>query len=398
MTTFTNIDVRTSPEDAAQQIYLAIQQRWPDWEPSDANLEVWLADAFARLASETAILASSTTNAIFRSFGLKILGVPPIYASPARGALTIRFLDTEGYTIPAGTEFSLQRSGSDRYRFRSVNEVSVAPGDNLTDPGEIQIEALISGTDANGLLPSTAAPALLSALDLPIDTITLLAKTTGGEEEETEEEYANRLVGEIQLLAPTPILPRDFTRFVMRHPSVYRAVTIDLWNRAEPGTVNNERMVGTVAIDDTGEDITPADKTEIVADINARREVNFNFGMGSPTYTIIFVNATVVAFAEFSLATVEADCEQALKDYLSPARWGLLPYGDSEKTWLNSTVVRRNELISVLDRVNGVNYVTACTLGTATNPSGTTDITLAGRVPLTRPATTGTGMNVTAGY
>lgn len=396
MTAFTNIDASTSPEDAAAQIYAAIQQRWADWEPSDANLETWLADAFARLASETAALSAQTTLAIFRNFGLRILGVPPLLAVGARGELTVEVGNDDGWTIPEGAEFSLQRTGSERYGFVVTSAVEIPPGATETAEGEVPIQALIPGVDANGLTPADSSPTMISALDIPIVSVELVDATSGGQNEESETEYLDRLVDEISLLAPTPILPADFTKFVLRNPAVYRAVTIDGWNRGSPGTIDNERMVGSVAIDEAGEDVDADIKTDIEADIAARREVNFDFGMGSPTYTTIFVTVDVVMLDGYDAATVEQSVEDALRSYLSPVNWGNTPGGDTERTWLNSTVVRYTELVSVVDRVPGVDYVDTLSLDDATAPSSDADVTLSGRVPLTRAATTGTGITVNA--
>jgi len=73
---------------------------------------------------------------------------------------------------------------------------------------------------------------------------------------------------------------------------------------------------------------------------------------------------------------------------LSPRRWGMPPTGDATSSggWWNRPVVRHLELAAVLNQVDGLDYISALTLQGATS-----DVTLAGAIPLPRPGTiTGT--------
>jgi hypothetical protein len=92
------------------------------------------------------------------------------------------------------------------------------------------------------------------------------------------------------------------------------------------------------------------------------------------------VSTTVKALAGYDPAAVEASVEAAIAAYLSPAGWGI-PANDP-LGWETDTIVRRFELISLVDRAAGVDYVTALTLAKGADALGTADVTLDGAFAL----------------
>ena len=303
--------------------------------------------------------------------------------------------DDAGYTIEAGTMVTVAESGSDDHAFTVINQVIVPPGDTLTEPGEVLIQAVINGEQANGL---TGDPELATSVpdNYLGDTggISLIDPTSGGADAETEEDYVDRLVEELQLMSPRPILTQDFAVLAQRNPSVHRAIAINGWDGTD---TDNERTVGLVLMDENGEDVSAGVKTEVEEYLESLREVNFVIYIGEPTYTPIFVTTTVRCYTGFAPADVDADVTAAITNYLDPANWGVKTVSPSYGTnWRNETVVRQTELVALVNDMSGVDYVESLTLGTSTAPGGTADVTLSGDVPLTRPAETGTGISVTA--
>lgn len=397
MADYVNIDFDLSPEDMAASVYEAIQERHPDWRPNDANLETWLVDAFTRLMAEIAGLSQRVALTIFQRFGAVIVGIPPLLPTPAQALSTWTLADDDGHTIEAGTEVIIARSGDERYVFAVVSDVVVPPGETTTGAGEVLLRATIAGADATDI-DSTTVPTLLTAdSNLAGVAIALTEDTHEGSDGETEVEYTNRLVSELRLMAPRPILPRDFEDFARRHPDVYRVVAIDGWDADEPGTLDNERMIGLVAIEADGEDLNNTAKTEIIDDLEARREVNFVVGFGSPTYTDIWVTTVVRAYVGYDIVAVEAAVATAIADFLSPVNAGTAPVGDTTTNWLNFDTLRYKDMVTVIENVPGVNYIESLYMDDVTAPGvgDDVDIALTGRVPLTRPATTGTGIDVT---
>ena len=118
---------------------------------------------------------------------------------------------------------------------------------------------------------------------------------------------------------------------------------------------------------------------EVDALLQSLREVNFLVFVTGPSYTEIAVNFTVHPYPDYEAADVVARAEQAVADYLSPANFGQVPYGEAP-TWLNDTKVRYLEVAEAINRVQGVWYI-----GTLTINGGTADVALVANGGLPEP-------------
>jgi phage-related baseplate assembly protein len=150
------------------------------------------------------------------------------------------------------------------------------------------------------------------------------------------------------------------------------AVTVPTTQGGSAALTNQERAITVAVADEDGLTVSGSIKQAVGAYLEALREVNFVVSVIDPTYTAVNVTATLKAKAGADPATVDATATAVLEDYLSPATWSWRP------------TVRYNELISLLDQVDGVDYVVSIT-----TPSG--DVTLSGVASL---PTAGT-LNVT---
>lgn len=139
-----------------------------------------------------------------------------------------------------------------------------------------------------------------------------------------------------------------------------------------------ERAVAVALIDENGVEPAPAVLTAVETALEAMREQNFIVSIVSPTSTTINVTATVKAIDGWTTSDVDSAVTQAVADYLSPANWGV-PEGE-QPGWDNITAVRYLELATLINNVQGVDYIQSLTFGA---PSlGTTDVTLSGIFPL----------------
>jgi hypothetical protein len=148
-------------------------------------------------------------------------------------------------------------------------------------------------------------------------------------------------------------------------------------------TTNNERMVTVFPIDEAGEPLSAAVKQELDDLLQAEREINFIVHVRDPIYNLIDVTFTAIAHVEFDPVEVEVQAEQAIRDYLSPINWGQPEFGD-ERRWIKIDKIRIGELYTVLNRVEGLNYVTALTFALQGQSLAATDVTLIGSAPLPR--------------
>jgi hypothetical protein len=140
--------------------------------------------------------------------------------------------------------------------------------------------------------------------------------------------------------------------------------------------VNEDGLDPGEAVRDTGqarqEELTESD--QIVSWITA-------------TYTPITVVFAAICDPDFDPVDVEARAEQAVLDFLSPARWGLPQRGD-QPLWLNVPVVRFQDISKVVNDVDGLDHWTTLTVN-----GGTADVNLPGAAPMPSPppATTASG-------
>jgi len=382
MAEYIDLPIETDPQDVLNDFITYIQSLVPGWTPGAGNLDAWLANAIALAAAETRDVASAVPKSIFRYFGATLVNYPPIDAVSAAVLTDWTAIDAAGYTIPAGTQVSIAKTGDETFAFQTTEDAVIAPGD--TTVTGVQAIALIPGADSSGVGAPGGTVDLVDPLAF-VTAITQQAATAGGADAEDDDTYLNRLASYLQTIAPRPILPNDFAVFAKAIPGVARVVVIDGYNTADD-TFDNPRMVTIVGIDSSGAALDGTHKSEVQADAEARREVNFIVNMDDPTFNNIDVTVQVKALDGFDPVALQAAIEQAITDYLSPATWGSVD-GDPTQ-WTNQPVVRYLEIAALVNAVPGVDYITTTggnyDLEIAIHPAalGRVDLNLTGIAPL----------------
>ena len=186
------VDVNQLKDDAVAFLQTAI----PGWEPASGNLETIVIEAIAEMASEQASIAAEMPTETFRQFGLRIANLQPIDGQRATGAATFTMTDTAGHTIPAGTFLT-----AGDVAFETTAEVTVGIGESS---GVVPFQAVDEGVAANGL---TGTMDLVDTLPF-VDSVVITGSTADGVDAETDDDYLARLVEELQLMAPRPIVPQ----------------------------------------------------------------------------------------------------------------------------------------------------------------------------------------------
>lgn len=382
--------IETDPDALQQAAFDYIQTRWPNWAPDDGNLESWLIAACARMVAEARDVAADVPLAIFRYFGVKIMGIPYIDATPATVASTwVLSSNPAGRTIASGHLVSIDDADGNPVPFEVVSDLVLVAGDLSSAPTPVILQAVVEGADANNL-----GGVGVEAVDMEsaswVDTITLTGVTSNGANAQTDEEYAAALSELLTLMTPRPILPRDFSilaRYTaLQSGAQIRVLALDGYNPID-ATTNNERMVSIAAIDAvTGANISAPLKAAIDADLQAKREVTFFVNMIDPTRTSVDITVQLTAISGFAIADAIANAAADLSEFLQSVNWGRTP-GSDEVIWNQTPIVRHQDISTVINNATGVNYWTLLTFGLNGGAQDAADKTLTGAAPLVQPGT-----------
>lgn len=380
--------VESDPDVLTQEAFDYLRDNWPDWLPSESNLETWFIGAASRIVSEATTTASEVPESIFRYYGNTVLGIPPVDPTPARVDSTWTLVDNPaGRTIAAGTLVAIPNADGDNLVFEVVNDVDIAIGVLTTDDGEVELVSQDVGEITSGIGGEGVVVDDLDALTW-VDTITLSSITTGGQDGETDAAYLDRLSDWLVLLAPRPILPDDFAAFArfiaLLNGVSIRSVALDGFNPAD-NTEDNERMVAVGVIDDeTGQNVSGDLKTIIDTVLQAQREVNFVVNVLDPTRTPVDVTFTIVPLPGYDPDETAIAAAQAVTGYLHPANFGQ-PSVEGRR-WVNTLEIRRQEISTVINNTAGVDYWETLTIGLDGAAQDTDEaFTLPGPIPVAEP-------------
>lgn len=351
----------------------AVAERLPGFDATnDVSVEAILSRAFAGTVAVQVEVMSDVHATILTEVG-KVGGLEQEDAVAAVGTATIETDGTATRSLPAGATFVATAADQSKVPVVTTQDVDVPEG--VASVAGVQVRAVEEGAFANDLtgdLEPDQAYAWLEA-------VTLDGPLGGGADGETDEEFLDRVSRRQQLLADALIKPENVQLFVTDLPDIGRAVAFNLLDPSAPG-VETERSVTVAATDSDGEALNPTVKAAVVAELEARRETNFQFFVIDATYTTVDVALTAYAWPEEMSGAADA-IENAVLEWLSPANWGV-PFMSVQALWSNTAHVRRSDVIGRVERLDSVDWVD--TESVKLNGANT-DLALTGIAPLTRP-------------
>lgn len=358
---------RTLSADILDRLMTSI----PGWVPQEGNLEVWIIEVMANAIAEVLGVASRIPRKVFRYFGKSLIGLAPIDGATATAPTTWTMIDNLGHTIPAGTTVAYRTAAGVLVPFVTAADVIVPAGTGATAPGAITIFASAVGADKNGF--PAGALTIVDSLAF-VESVVSTGATVGGLDAETDDEYLARLVAELALLAPRPILAADFAVYARQVEGVGRSAALDNYNPATD-TFGNEKMVTVAVVDAEGANVAAGIKAAVVTLLESVREINFVVNVIDPTRTVINVAYTVQSLPGYSLPALQDAINAAVTNYIDPAKWGSTP--TDSKVWRQVGTVRYLSIAGIIEAVPGVDYVSALTVN-----GGVVDVNLAGRISL----------------
>jgi hypothetical protein len=312
----------------------------PGYSPSDGNLEVWMIMALAQMLATSRDVASIVPAEIFEYYGSTVMNLPPIAAVSAQVKATITVQDNAGYTIPAGVQFAFQVTGTTVAYFTTLNAVTIPNGNSSIT--NVSLVAEIAGTAGNGLTGT------MSVVDpiVYITGCTATSTSSGGVDAETSGAYLSRLVADLQLLAPRPILPGDFGVLATSIPGVFRALGIDGYNATRTFTDGALTSGSNVLNSAAGANFVTADVGRGVSALSG--------AIPGGTTIATYVNATQVTLSANATANETGDTITLAAMTMQERTVGVSAIDDTG-TVVNMTI--EAALIAYLTAMREVNFV-----------------------------------------
>lgn len=369
MTEYVSPEIEQDPSAIQRQMIDDLQAQIPGLEVKPATTIFYLLAVFAFLWAQLAELSSQVFSTIFRYYGQKIVRVAPNDAVSASTTVTFTAKDTAGpYLIQAGTEVNLVGADGSPVPFRTTGDVTIPNGSTTITP--VTIIAADPGAAGNSL--STVQGITQTYSFWAAVPVTVLSATAGGADAEDDDTYQNRLADRLTLLANTLVMPLDFETWARGDVGVDRAMAIDNYDSTVPGTVNGHITVALV--NSLGASAGSTVKATVLAEFVANVQSNLVPHVIDATYNTLAIVFAGKALPGYTTADVQARAISALQDLINPARWGLPQTGD-QRLWIDTPIVRFQDLVTALNNVEGFAYYVAPT-GTATTTTGTPNLTL----------------------
>ena len=222
MSDFVTVPFDVDPDTIGDAAIEYLRSNVSGWEPASGAFEVWVIQALARMVAENTQVAATMPPAALKAYGVNVIGLPVLDGIAAAMDTNWTARDNLGHTIPAGTQIAHRVSGDTLIVFEVLADALIPAGATSLSP--VAVQATDVGVYANGV-PSGPLE-LVDSLSW-VDSVSANAASAGGADAETDDAYRARLVDELRLQSPRPILPDDFSVLAKRVTGVYRALTVD---------------------------------------------------------------------------------------------------------------------------------------------------------------------------
>ena len=331
-----------SADDLARDAVEVLRDRLPGWEPAEGTAEVLLIESVALAVMPLIYAVNRMPGAVLETL-LRLYGVDRSDGGFAVATVDVVATVDGGVTIPAGTRFRLELGVSvDPVDFALTDDLTIAPGGTA---GSASVTATTANTFANGAPSGT----VLTILDsVPLASVTLSSSPIGGADPEDGSAFLERASRRLARLTTTLVLPEHFTSFALDpeegNADVYRARTRSLYN-AVTSDADATGHVTVAVMGVGGVPLAGGRLAELDAAMTSRAIASLEVHVVNATITAVDVGVEFVCIPLVDVAPVEAGVTAALTSFLNPDQWG----------W--SDTVRRNDLIAVVDAVDGVDYV-----------------------------------------
>lgn len=308
-----------------------------------------LLEALAVEVSETVFNINRLPETMLQAL-IALYGVPRDAGAPPTVDIIFEAYDDSGYVIEAGTEVVLTTTNGEAVSFFTDADTAILAGNTTVTTSAT---ADINTNIANGLPIGTEAEIIDAVLGLETaETATVVAD---GALPESIDSWTTRGAQRLRRLVDTLVIPSHFTQAALEQPSVFRANAVDNYNpnASPPGNPGDHPGNITVVVYGDGSPLSTGEKTNLSSTLSLSAAANLLVHVIDPTIVTVNVTAEIKVKPEFVEAEVIASVVSRMNEYLNPTIW----------PW--SGTVRRNELISTIDQVAGVDYVNSLSVPTS---------------------------------
>lgn len=333
----------------------------PNWVPEVGQIELALAESFATRSSELAgginRLPSATAEVLLQLFGLTRSS-----GDKATATLTITFADSDtvARSLPAGTRFLYTDTAtSTSYVF--VLDSAFSLDGSLSGTATVSAQAV--GSTYN-ISADTASLSLLTPASF-FSSATFSVSPSGGTDAESDERYFARAINLLASYTSASTSTSQIKYYISANKSYVNRV--EVFNRRRYRDRNTlatsySTHDGSVLVAVAGTINTPASAalelpvansnlSDLYTSLSARVPSGLSVDVMSAELASINITSSVVMKSGETASTVKTNIETALKAYLNANTWD----------W-SQQYVRRNEIISIIDSVSGVDYVDTLTM------------------------------------
>ena len=354
----------------------------PEWTPAAGEVEMMLAEVFAVGATDLASYINRLPGGILEAV-IALFDVERSDGVAATGTVQFTMVDTNGHTIPAGTTV-VYTGGLVPLAFTTDSDLTIA---SSSSTGSVAVTAITVGAAHNDVPASATVQAISNTDYVSSVAFTSTNGATGGQDPDTDDAFLSRITNTFSTYSSALVTPSQIRASVLDNftSTAYRCAVYDkerYLDRAVSSTTEHPGyvLVAVASQNTTNSSGNFSDTTLSGTEIsNIRTHLEDRIPAGlqvdimSAEVVSVSVTASIKAVSGADTSVVETAVDNALAAYLDPNVWD----------WTKS-VVRVNEIISLIDSIVGVDYVESVTLAGNSEifPAGADNFTLSTDIQL----------------
>ena len=372
------------PETVYDNAVAYAQVAIPEWTPVAGSIEDAIVQVSTYLASYLGAAINRVPNGVLEGL-LKLFGIDRIMGIAPTGYAQFTAIDNAGCNIPAGTRVGyIDATNPDNtilYTFDTTIDLNISPGSTtgivpITGTALIEYPSLVSGTTLQ----------LYSSVSY-VNSVMLYGNLDVGEDPESDSQYLTRAISKLNSYTTALVTTSQIQQYVLSsYTDAYRVKVYNRLNSAnDNASVTATNGYATIYVaQNGGASLSATAMTAIQTDVANRTVAGLTIGVKSPNSVAITVATSVTMKAGYSSTVVQANVNSAIQKYLHPNYWD----------W--SQTIYQNEMIALIDSVEGVDRVVSVSMtpgAGATGGAGSDVVfTKYGSLPTSTVAVTVTGL------